>query len=92
MSAIALERLKIDLQQDPVLLEDFQTLDGNITEWISWAGQLGYELTGEEAEGLTEIHGELSEEDLEMAAGGWPDPPPPTNPPPPPPPPPEGGG
>lgn len=77
MSATALERLKADLQQDDVLHEDFQALDGDIALWVRWAGDLGYELTTGEAESLVEIHGELSDDDLELAAGGWPDPVPP---------------
>lgn len=60
MSRRDLERLVADVQQNPDL---FQRLR-------EWAQERGYEVTEEELSELRESHRELSDDELEQAAGG----------------------
>lgn len=71
MSAAEFERFLSDLQRDPELMEEFRSLTDNAEIWVRWAGIKGYEVTLEEAAGLEETYSEISDEDLERAAGGW---------------------
>lgn len=68
MSLSDLERLRSVLASDLTLAGEFWGLEGG-TARCSWAGERGYQVTGDEIAGLSE--GELSDEDLDMVAGGW---------------------
>lgn len=67
-----LERLKLDLEEDPRLAAELQRSDGGAEEWARWAQGRGYDITAAEAEELAATD-ELSDDDLEKVAGGWPD-------------------
>lgn len=71
MSTTEFERFLSDLQRDPELMEEFRSLTDNPETWVRWAGIKGYEITLEEAAELEDTHSEISDEDLERAAGGW---------------------
>ena len=71
MSAAELERFLSDLQRDPELMEEFRSLAESPETWVRWAVVKGYEVTLEEAVELEDTHSEISDDDLEQAAGGW---------------------
>ena len=71
MSSAELERFLSDLQRDPELMEEFRSLAEDPKVWVRWATAKGYEVTLEEAVELENTYSEISDEDLEQAAGGW---------------------
>lgn len=71
MSTAEFDRFLSDLQRDPELMEEFRSLSEEPEIWVRWAGAKGYEITLEEATELEETHSEISDDDLEQAAGGW---------------------
>jgi predicted ribosomally synthesized peptide with nif11-like leader len=81
MSKTELERFRTEMEADPRLQQELSALAGDSAALVHWAAGRGYDLTPAELEGLAGSCGELSDEDLEQAAGGWTDPPPPTPPP-----------
>jgi predicted ribosomally synthesized peptide with nif11-like leader len=79
MSSADLERLLEDLRKDPSLMEDLRSRVHDREMAIEWARQKGYVLGGEELTTFAESDRELSDDELEDAAGGddaWTPPPP----------------
>ena len=71
MSTADLERLTTALQENSNLAEEFENLEDNPAAWVQLASTRGYIVTEQEVEGLCSGSEELSDEDLEEAAGGW---------------------
>jgi predicted ribosomally synthesized peptide with nif11-like leader len=81
MQAPQMNGLLAELQADPALRAALGALRGNLEAAIRLAEEKGYRLTRQEAEAVVESMDELSDDDLEQAAGGaWNDPPPPEEP------------
>ncbi|HEY8022449.1 MAG TPA: Nif11-like leader peptide family RiPP precursor [Thermoanaerobaculia bacterium] len=77
MSRSELQRFLGDLRRTSGLSEEFERLAGDLEAQVRWAHERGYAFDREEAAELTGF-GELTDEELEEAAGGWTgDPPPP---------------
>lgn len=77
MSKIELQRFLTDLRRLAGFSDEFDRLAGDLEAQIRWANGRGYAFDREEAAELAGF-GELSDEELEAAAGGWSgDPPPP---------------
>jgi predicted ribosomally synthesized peptide with nif11-like leader len=77
MSRVDLNRLLEDLRKDPHLLEESRGLLHDPDAALRWAEGKGYHLTREEVEDLLDSDRELSDQDLDEAAGGdgaWPPP------------------
>lgn len=80
------EELKSFLQSlrtKPELLEELRSLLGDPDAVIGWVQERGCRLTPEDLAELRESDRELSDDELEQAAGGdtaWPPPPPPPGP------------
>ncbi len=72
MSRIDANRLAVAAEVDSALRSEFSGLDPQAL--VAWASTKGYELTLEEAEGLSCSYEELSDESLEQVAGGWTEP------------------
>jgi predicted ribosomally synthesized peptide with nif11-like leader len=73
MRSAELNRLLEDVRKDPHLLEASRALLRDPDGAIRWAGDRGYHLTREDVQELLESDRELSDDDLEQAAGGaWP--------------------
>jgi predicted ribosomally synthesized peptide with nif11-like leader len=71
-------RLLSDLQTDAKLREEFHRLGGDLEATMRLAAAKGYRLTRAEAGELVRSFEELSDDELDEAAGGaWNDPPPP---------------
>ncbi len=71
-------RLLSDLQTDVELQEEFRRFGEDLEPTMRLAAAKGYRLTREEAEELVGSFEELSDDELDEAAGGaWNDPPPP---------------
>jgi predicted ribosomally synthesized peptide with nif11-like leader len=70
MSKSELQRFLRDLGTVPELAEGFQRFKGDLEAQVCWANERGYSITLAEAEGLSGA-GELSDDELEAAAGGW---------------------
>ncbi len=70
MSKNELQRFLRDLGTRSRLAEEFHRLKGDLEGQVRWANAQGYAITLEEAEGLSGA-GELSDDELEAAAGGW---------------------
>jgi predicted ribosomally synthesized peptide with nif11-like leader len=71
-------RLLSDLQADVNLREEFHRLREDLEPTMRLAAAKGYRLTRAEAEELVRSFEELSDDELDEAAGGaWNDPPPP---------------
>lgn len=66
MSRPDLERLVADLRQNPDLLKQLAA-SGQSVEWVR---ERGYDVTQEELSQLAESNRELSDDELEQAAGG----------------------
>ena len=66
MSRPGLERLVADLRQNPDLLKQLAA-SGQPVQWI---GERGYDVTQEELKELMDSARELSDDELEQAAGG----------------------
>lgn len=71
MSSAEVERFLSDLQRDPELMEEFRSLAEDPNVWVRWTTAKGYDITPEEAAELEDTYSEISDEDLEQAAGGW---------------------
>jgi predicted ribosomally synthesized peptide with nif11-like leader len=74
MTSPDLSRLLQDLRKDPDLLTESRTLLGDPEAALRWAGERGYCLSLEDVAELLDSDRELSDDDLEEAAGGdaWP--------------------
>jgi predicted ribosomally synthesized peptide with nif11-like leader len=70
MSHIELTRLLGDLQRDPERMEAVRGLGRDAAAIARWARQRGYAVEAEELDDLIAGDRELSDEDLEQAAGG----------------------
>ncbi len=73
MSRDHLRRFTERLGADQRLAEKFRALGDDPESWRKRAAGEGFELTAEEAGGLSSSYRELSDEELEDVAGGWPD-------------------
>lgn len=71
MSTAEFDRFLSDLQRDPELMEEFRSLSEDPQVWVRWAAAKGYEISQEEAADLEDTYSEISDDDLEQAAGGW---------------------
>ncbi|HEV3074261.1 MAG TPA: Nif11-like leader peptide family RiPP precursor [Thermoanaerobaculia bacterium] len=80
MSQSELQRFLSDLRSVAGMADEAAQHRDHIEEQVRWANERGYHFTFDEVEALVGS-GELSDEELEEAAGGWD----PNNPPPPPP-------
>jgi predicted ribosomally synthesized peptide with nif11-like leader len=78
MSQSELQRFLSDLRSLPGLVEEFALHRDDVEAQVRWANERGYLFSFDELEAFVGS-GELSEEELEEAAGGWS----PTDPPPP---------
>jgi predicted ribosomally synthesized peptide with nif11-like leader len=65
-----LERLLEDLRKDPALMDDLRRWVQNSEAAAEWARIKGYILGSEELRALSESDRELSDDELEDAAGG----------------------
>ena len=77
MSRADLNRLLGDLQKSSDLLEEAKSVGKDPEAAVRWAGARGYDLTTDEAEELVLSDRELTDDELEDAAGGedaWPPP------------------
>lgn len=75
MRSSELNRLLADLRKDPGMLEESRAVLHDSESALRWAGRRGYQLTREDVTELLESDRELSDEDLDLAAGGaWPPP------------------
>ena len=70
MNRADLERLSADLQRNPLLLEELRGQATNAEGLVRWARGRGYEVTAEELRALLDSDRELSDDELEEAAGG----------------------
>jgi predicted ribosomally synthesized peptide with nif11-like leader len=81
MKSTEFERLLSDLKGDDALRGEFHRLGGDLEPTLRLAATKGYPLTREEAAELAQSFHELSDEELDQAAGGaWNDPPTPPPP------------
>jgi predicted ribosomally synthesized peptide with nif11-like leader len=81
MKSAEFQRLLSDLKGDESLRGEFHRLGGDFEPTARLAAAKGYPLTREEAEELVQSFRELSDEELDQAAGGaWNDPPTPPPP------------
>lgn len=69
MSTADVDRLVRAIQMHPELLAELRTLD-TPERRLQWAREKGYPLTAEELEGLCKSDQALSDDELEMVAGG----------------------
>ena len=75
MSSAELSRFLEDLRKDPCLLDESRTLRQDPEAALLWAVDRGYHLTLAEIKEILDSDRELSDEDLDQAAGGdddWP--------------------
>jgi predicted ribosomally synthesized peptide with nif11-like leader len=75
MSKDELTRLLEDLRQDPRLLDESRRLLQRPDSALQWAHERGYRITREDVAVLLDSDRELSDDDLDQAAGGdtaWP--------------------
>lgn len=75
MSSSELNRLLEDVRKDPHLVNELRALLSDPDAALRWAGDKGYHLTREDVVELCDSDRELSDDDLEQAAGGddnWP--------------------
>jgi hypothetical protein len=70
MSRSELQRFLGDLRRVSGLSEEFERLAGDLEAQVCWANEHGYLFSLAEAAELGGF-GELSDEELEEAAGGW---------------------
>jgi predicted ribosomally synthesized peptide with nif11-like leader len=70
MSMADLERLLEDLRKDPALMEDLRRRVHDSAMAADWARQKGYILGREDLKALSASDRELSDDELEEAAGG----------------------
>lgn len=76
MRSSELNRLLEDLRHDAALLQESRGILRDPDGALRWAVDRGYRLTLEDLVELCDSDGELSDDDLEQAAGGdgWPPP------------------
>jgi predicted ribosomally synthesized peptide with nif11-like leader len=77
MSSAELSRFLDDLRNDPRLLEESRTLLHDSVAALRWTRERGYHLTLADIRELLDSDRELSDDDLDQAAGGddaWPKP------------------
>jgi len=77
MSSAELSRFLDDLRNDPTLLEESRALLHDSEAALRWTREKGYQLTLADIQELLDCDRELSDEDLDQAAGGddaWPKP------------------
>jgi predicted ribosomally synthesized peptide with nif11-like leader len=74
MSRTELHRLLDDLRNDPSLLEESRSLLRDSEAALGWTRKKGYDLTAAEIQQLLDSDRELSDDELDEAAGGdaWP--------------------
>jgi predicted ribosomally synthesized peptide with nif11-like leader len=74
MSRNDVKRLMRDLQRDPEILEELRQIGPNFEAVLKWTRAKDYDLTEAEIRDLLEPDRELSDDELEDAAGGdgWP--------------------
>lgn len=74
MSRAELNRFLEDVRKNPCLLEELRALLRDRDAALRWASDRGYHLTLENIAELLDSDRELSDDDLEQAAGGdtWP--------------------
>jgi predicted ribosomally synthesized peptide with nif11-like leader len=74
MSSAELNRLLEDLRKDPCLKDESRSFANAPEAALRWARGKGYALTLEDVRELLDCDRELSDEDLDQAAGGdaWP--------------------
>jgi predicted ribosomally synthesized peptide with nif11-like leader len=75
MSSSELNRFLEDVRKDPHLVDELRALLSDPDAALRWAGDKGYHLTREEVAEFCDSDRELSDDDLEEAAGGddnWP--------------------
>lgn len=74
MSRIDVKRVMRDLQRDPDVLEELRTIGPSFEGVREWTRAKGYDLTDPEIRALLDSDRELSDDELEDAAGGdgWP--------------------
>jgi predicted ribosomally synthesized peptide with nif11-like leader len=75
MSSSELNRLMGDVRKDPHLVDELRALLSDPDAALRWAVDKGYHLTLEDVAELCDSDRELSDDDLEEAAGGddnWP--------------------
>lgn len=65
-----LERFLENVRQDPRRMEELRALLGTPEAAIRWAGDRGFHLTPEDVYELRDSDCELSDEELDQAAGG----------------------
>lgn len=70
MSTSGRERLVHDLQQNSDLYREFKDLSQDLNRLLQWTREKGYLLTREELEQFLDSDRELSDDELEQAAGG----------------------
>jgi predicted ribosomally synthesized peptide with nif11-like leader len=70
MGSTELSRFLEALRNDPRLLEESRTLLRDPASALRWAHDRGYFLTAADIQELLDCNQELSDEDLEQAAGG----------------------
>lgn len=69
MSMAELDRLRASLDADLAFADAFWSLPEDPVGRAQWASGRGYDVTPDEVTTLEE--GELTDDDLEMVAGGW---------------------
>jgi predicted ribosomally synthesized peptide with nif11-like leader len=75
MSRIEVRRFMNELQTDPGRLEEFKRVATDFEAALGWTKVKGYDLTEAELRDLLDYDRELSDDELEEAAGGddvWP--------------------
>jgi predicted ribosomally synthesized peptide with nif11-like leader len=75
MSSTELSRFLEDLRNEPRLLEESRALLRDPEAALRWAREKGYHLTPADIQELLDSDRELSDDDLDQAAGGdgaWP--------------------
>lgn len=63
------QRLMADLRRHPDLLQDLGEI-GDLDRAVRWVHERGYTVEAEELQELLASHRELSDDELEQAAGG----------------------
>jgi predicted ribosomally synthesized peptide with nif11-like leader len=74
MSRIDVQRLLREIQRNPDLLEELRRIGPRFEAVRDWSREQGYDLAEAEIRDLLETDRELSDDELEAAAGGdgWP--------------------
>lgn len=70
MNSSELRRFVTDLQENPELQAEFKERVKDFDGLFAWATGKGYQVAAQELRDLALVHDELSDEDLDQAAGG----------------------